>query len=121
MRESRFDILDLFIFLSKDRVYHKKYTTTCISVQDLVSKYNTPIIKPIEADSGALSWENKAKFMKGVGMLGWLKETGRPDVAYAHSRISQHMANPNDSSLEALKHCACYLEATSHLAIKSNL
>ena len=30
-------------------------------------------------------------FMMGTGMLGWLAFTGRPDLKYAHSCISQHM------------------------------
>ncbi len=77
------------------------------------SKYKTPIIKPIDSDSADLCYEDRAKFMKGVGMLGWLKETGRPDIAYAHSRISQHMARPNESALQALKHCCGYLKRTS--------
>ena len=85
------------------------------------SKYKTPIIKPIDSDSADLCYEDRAKFMKGVGMLGWLKETGRPDIAYAHSRISQHMARPNESALQALKHCCGYLKRTSHLALKSKL
>ena len=121
------DHLGMEISMNQESIYlsMNKYILDMLHALDYMhlqgSKYNTPIIKPIDADSGALSWEDKAKFMKGVGMLGWLKETGRPDVAYAHSRISQHMANPNESSLEALKHCAGYLKATSHLAIKSNL
>ena len=93
------------------------------------SKYSTPINKsiltqdsdPDHPDTAPLSREDRAKFMKGVGMLGWLKETARPDVAYAHSRISQHMANPNYSALQALKHCCGYLKKTSHLTLRSKL
>jgi hypothetical protein len=121
------DHLGMEISMDQEAIYlcMNKYIIDMLHALDYTklraSKYQTPIINAIDPNSPALSWENKAKFMKGVGMLGWLKETGRPDVSYAHSRISQHMANPNESALEALKHCCGYLKGTSHLALKSKL
>ena len=121
------DHLGMELSMDKIAVYlcMNKYIMDMLHALDYMqlraSKYNTPIIKAIDGESPPLSWENKAKFMKGVGMIGWLKETGRPDVAYAHSRISQHMANPNEAALEALKHCCGYLKATSHYALRSML
>ena len=50
--------------------------------------------------------------MRGTGMCGWLAMTGRPDIKYAHSRISEHMANPCRGAFKALKHCTAYCKET---------
>jgi hypothetical protein len=68
-----------------------------------------PISTPIDTESEPLDSELRSMFMKGVGCLGWLVETGRPDVAYAHSRISQHMAKPNVSAWSILQQVFLYL------------
>ena len=56
-----------------------------------------------------------AFFMSATGMLGWLASTGRPDVKYAHSRISQHMSSPKRGALaavvQAAKRCASTMTA----------
>jgi hypothetical protein len=57
--------------------------------------------------------------MTAVGCLGWLVNTGRPDVAHTHSRIAQHMANPTESALEAVKRCFVYLKGTADLGLAS--
>ena len=59
-------------------------------------------------------------FMMGTDMLGWLSFTGRPDLKYAHSRISQHMAKPTLGALEALHHCLRYCWFTKNLALSSS-
>jgi hypothetical protein len=52
--------------------------------------------------------------MRGNGMCGWLAMTGRPDIKYAHSRISQHMAAPCKGALKALKHLIAYCKETQY-------
>ena len=42
-------------------------------------------------------------------MLGWLAQTGRPDVAYCYSRIGQHSAKPSRSALQAVLRAFQYL------------
>ena len=59
--------------------------------------------------------------MTGNGMLGWLTNTGRPDVAYAHSRQSQHMANPSESAWESLEQTVSYLKGNANLTISVEL
>ena len=52
--------------------------------------------------------------MRGTGMIGWLAMTGRPDIKYTHSRITQHMAKLCHGALKALKHCIAYCKETQH-------
>ena len=51
-------------------------------------------------------------FMSACGMLGWLASTGRPDVKYAHSWISQHMSAPKRGALAAVIHAVKYCVST---------
>ena len=74
-------------------------------------KCRTPISAPID-DYTSLSEDESAFFMSGTGMIGWLAVTGRPDLKYAHSRISQHLASPNVGALKALMHAIRYSHFT---------
>ena len=78
-----------------------------------VAGKSTPISTPI-TDLTPLSYDESKWFMRGTGMCGWLAMTGRPDIKYAHSRISQHMAAPCRGALKALKHCIAYCKETRH-------
>ena len=53
----------------------------------------TPIAGPI-IDNEPLPENKHKQFRKVLGMCGWLSTTVRPDLNYAHSRISQHQATP---------------------------
>jgi len=70
-----------------------------------------PIEKQInpEGTSPLLSKQDKVKFHSGLGMLGWLSMTARPDISYAYSRLGQHQANPTEDALSALTHAWRYL------------
>ena len=48
--------------------------------------------------------------MMAVGCIGWLVNTRRPDIAYAHSRVAQHMASPTTSAMDAVKRIMAYLK-----------
>jgi hypothetical protein len=63
-------------------------------------------------DMGEISSDEKEFFMTACGMLGWLAMTARPDVKYAHSRISQHMATPRKGALKAVIHAVKYCSST---------
>ena len=69
----------------------------------------TPINVTIDTESGMLSADDRSWFMTAVGCLGWLVETGRPDVALAHSRVSQHMSKPNTSAMNTVVRIFLYL------------
>ena len=81
----------------------------------------TPISAEI-SDTTPLSKEEATFFMSGTGMIGWLAVTGRPDLKYAHSRISQHLAHPSVGALGALMHAIRYCHFTKHYCLcQSNL
>ena len=81
---------------------------------------HTPIACPIEGGD-PLSGQDRSKFMTAVECLGWLVNTGRPDIAYAHSRVAQHMASPTSSAMTAVKRICKYLKRTSHLCLSVHL
>ena len=79
-------------------------------------KVRTPISKPID-DEQSLDAEGVSFFRRGVGMIGWLAFTGRPDLKYCHSRISQHMSRPTTGALAALHHALRYCYFTKTLGL----
>ena len=81
---------------------------------------STPINEPVNTDSEALNALEHKHFLTGVGMIGWLSITARPDVSYAFSRIAQHSANPTKSALEAVYYVFRYLEGTIDYGIGCN-
>jgi hypothetical protein len=80
---------------------------------------STPICDDIDAATEPLNSQDQKHFMTAVGCLGWLVNTCRPDVAYAHSRIAQHMATPTVAALQAVCRCFRYLKGTADYGIRS--
>ena len=83
-----------------------------------------PISCPIDDNApglddapGQCSW--KVKFHIALGMISWLNSTNRPDVAYAHSRIGQYQANPNQSAMDHVIEAFGYLKGSKHLQLSS--
>ena len=81
----------------------------------------TPIAKPIENTDRALNPTERKWFMSALGCCGWLTNTARPDIAYAHSRIAQHMANPTVSAMEATHRMLLYLRDHANLALSTHI
>ena len=71
-------------------------------------KVTSPITSDIMDDT-PLRKELVKAFRSGLGGTGWLANTVRPDIAFAQSRISQHMANPTEGAYRALVHLMRYL------------
>ena len=119
---SPIDHLGMAVFLKSDGIYVSMqcYIETMLERLDMtgcsVHGCRTPINKPI-LDMTELNAEERKFFMSGCGMIGWLALTARPDVKFAHSRISQHMASPNRGALEAVVHCVRYLARTRHFCL----
>ena len=111
------DYLGMELMQSSNRLYlsMKSYienTINLLQFDELCTSYvcpRTPMSDAIDPDSPPLSPEYRQLFMTAVGCLGWLVETGRPDVAVAHSRISQYQAQPNQSAWETVKRVFHYL------------
>ena len=65
----------------------------------------TPISKPVDTDSPKLTGHKAKLFSVAVGCFGWMPNTCRPDISFAHSRLSQHLANPTESAWETVVRC----------------
>ena len=80
-------------------------------------RYGTPIAIPIETEEPRLSPADHTYFLRGLGMMGWLANTARPDVAYAHSRIGQHAATPTQEAKIAVQRVFLYLRDHANLSL----
>lgn len=79
-------------------------------------RVRVPMSKPIE-DLTPLSEKDGKFFMRACGMIGWLAGTGRIDLRYVHSRISQHMAKPCVGAMDAVRQVLRYCAATKDLCL----
>ena len=79
---------------------------------------STPITMPIENDSPELDKFQVKEFLTALGMLGWLANTSRVDVAYAYSRIAQHAAKPTQAAMKAVLKVFSYLAGTKDLCLQ---
>ncbi len=79
----------------------------------------TPIAAPIDTDSEPLDPRGRKCFLTGCGMLGWLAQTVRCDVAYTYSRIAQHSAKPTKAAMQAVIRAFRYLYQTRTLALSA--
>ena len=119
------DYLGMDILLDETHTYLSMYTYINNTVEmlgfDKVRTVTIPIDRPIDGDSKPLTAQGKRKFMTAVGCLGWLVSMARPDCAYAHSRISQHMSSPNESAMEAVTRCFAYLMGIAEYCLAAPL
>ena len=81
------------------------------------SKQTVPISEPIDDTTPLLSKADKAFYITGAGCIGWLAQTGRPDVAHLFSRLSAHLATPTASAKKVLLAGLAYLAQNSDWAI----
>ena len=79
---------------------------------------STPITVPTENDSPELDKFQVKEFLTALGMLGWLANTSRVDVAYAYSRIAQHAAKPTQAAMKAVLKVFSYLAGTKDLCLQ---
>jgi hypothetical protein len=106
------DYLGLQLFQTNTHTgfYLEKYiikTLQILNLHERTTTCPTPIIKPIDGDSKALTDNRLKLYPTAVGCLGWMANTCRPDISYAHSRMSQHLANP--TLFDAVSMGSCYL------------
>lgn len=81
----------------------------------------SPISSPIQADSSPLDEEAASKYREGVGSIGWLSSTVRPDLAFVFSRLGQHLAAPTKDAFRALKHVMRYIKGTIDYSLSAPL
>lgn len=85
---------------------------------DRLRNVQTPIVAEINSESGTLTPPEIKQFMTGLGCLGWLSNTARPDITYTHSRIAQHMSNPSRDAYLAVQRAFSYLKSTAHYGLR---
>ena len=112
-KDEPLDYLGMEIFMDDEFLYlsMEKYIEQALDALGLadIRPAKSPINAPIEGWS-PLDHSLRRKFMMAVGCIGWLVNTGRPDIAYAHSRVAQHMASPTTSAMDAVKRIMAYLK-----------
>ena len=122
--ETPIDFLGVIITLDENYVsltmedYHNKLLSNMGMTG--VKPIGTPITVKIE-ESEALSDANASLYRSGVGGIGWLANTVRPDMAYVFSRLGQHLATPTVASLAALHHALRYVSGTTSAGIRMAL
>jgi hypothetical protein len=58
-----------------------------------------------------------AKMQSWMGMINWLQQCIRPDLATIFSLLASHMHCPSLSHLEAAKYIGCYIHSTLDLGL----
>ena len=76
-----------------------------------------PISNPIDTTSRLLDAEERSSLLQMLGCIGWVSMTSRLDLRYTHSRISQHLAAPTISALNAARNSVLYAFSTSEYCI----
>ena len=119
------DYLGMTISMDSERIYlsmeaYVKNTLNLLGFADCKSA-STPIDQSIDSESELLSSADRRQFMTAVGCLGWLVNTGRPDIAYAHSRVAQHMATPTVSAWQAVQRILRYLKGSASYCLSAPL
>ena len=121
--ESGLDYLGMMLSMDSDNIYldMEKYIDNACATIGVTSKGRTPEVpmtSPIDSESSEkCTPEQVREFLTALGMLGWLANTVRMDVAYAYSRIAQHSASPTVAALKAVRGVFAYLLATKSKAI----
>lgn len=112
--------MQLFQTMEYTGYYLEKYiekTLEILQMSDLKQTCRTPINKDIDGSSAPLTGDKLKLYPTAIGSFGWMANTCRPDIAYAHSRMSQHLANPTESAWEAVVRCCNYLRGAADLCI----
>jgi hypothetical protein len=119
------DYIGMDLLLKGDRLHlsMEKYALQTIALfeDEDVKPDTVPIRHPVETDSPPLPPLKRRKWMTGMGMFGWLANTGRPDLAYSHSRNGQHMASPTESAYDNLLQMVRYLKSSFDLTLSVSL
>jgi hypothetical protein len=80
--------------------------------QDALSKQHAPAT-PEEAEE-----MRRLPYRRAIGLLTYLANTSRPDVAHAVNRVAQFSQNPGPAHWRAVKQILRYLCGTSQLGLK---
>ena len=127
-KETPLDYVGIEVEMTDERIYMHmdKYIQNCIQALNLegakTSKaHRRPISRSVFTQEEKLTPGEHHYFLRALGMLGWLANTARPDVAYTHSRIGQHAATPTQEAMSAVTEAFLYLKDTPRLALSIEL
>ena len=81
-----------------------------LNMPDCIPIY-VPFVGAI-TDMKELCADRRMFVTKAVGMLNWLSQTVRGEIRFALSRISQHLAKPNQGMFDAVVRLLRYLATT---------
>ncbi len=92
-------------------------------IQEILKKFgmqdskivSTPAVKMDEEESKSLP--TNQKYMEVVGSLIYLTTCTRPDIAYAVSKVSEHLKNPTEKDWITVKRILRYLKGTQEIGL----
>ena len=127
-KETPIDFLGMLFRMDNDRIY--------LSMREYIEKVmdglqpqthgmtTSPVKLPISktvTDMTPLTGEAKKFYCSGTGCVGWLNGTGRPDICYLYSRLSQHLATPCMGALTLLLQGLAYLNQHKDYCLSARL
>ena len=118
------DYVGMIISLKNNsiRLSMEPYCQTFITMVEKRVGLLKPTSVPINAsitNMDPISEGDAKLFRTMVGSLGWLANTARPDISYAHSRISQHLSSPTKGAYDAAIYATRYVKGTMNLGLES--
>jgi len=107
----------------RNRAERKSNLNQTTYIQEILEKFgmqdckvvSTPAVKIIEEDSKKLT--TNEIYMEVVGSLIYLTTCTRPDIAYAVSKVSEHLKDPTEKDWIAVKRILRYLKGTQDVGL----
>lgn len=119
------DFIGIDIFIHQDCIFASSQQYCCRLLDNLQMANVNPASVPITGDiveddlvtdKGLHEW-----YRSGVGGIGWLVSTTRPDLALTFSRLGQFLAQPTQGAIKALRQACKYIKGTTHYALSMPL
>lgn len=118
----------LGIRIVRDREHCQLSLSQDSYIDKLITKYNvdtshkppaTPLTHymPISKNQGTATAQEIRAYQQRVGSINFAAITTRPDVAFAASKLAEHLTNPSEQHSEQANRVLRYLAHTKHYAI----
>ena len=119
------DFVGIDIILTPKGIYASSQQYCCKLLDNLgmanIKPCDTPISGDINEDVQVTDKELHEWYRSGVGGVGWLVSTTRPDLALAFSRLGQFLSAPTEGAIKSLKQTLRYIKGTSHYCLSMPL